>query len=160
MLLEMLLLNELEEAVCDCFCCLLAQSHPVACIAFSQLLLRFTCVLCSSAYGFSLIVCLFVFAIIVFGVLCSSTTGCNVLCGSTSSSALSQHLVHSCNFCSVCSFLSWQCEINEVLDHDAIRRERAKLGCEVCGCLHKLASGALDCVTPLMQSPSLNDQFL
>ena len=80
MLLEMLLLNELEEAVCDCFCCLLAQSHPVACIAFSQLLLGFTCVLCSSAYSFSLIVCLFVIAIIVFGVLCSRTTGCSVLC--------------------------------------------------------------------------------
>ena len=72
-LLEMLLLNELEEAVCNCFCCLLAQSHPVARIAFSQLLLRFTCVLCSSAYGFCLIVCLFVIAVVVFGVLCSST---------------------------------------------------------------------------------------
>jgi hypothetical protein len=88
MLLEMLSFNEFEKAVCHCFCCLLAQSHPVACIAFSQLLLRFTCVLCSSAYGFSLIVCLFVIAISVFGVLCGSTTGCGVLCSSTSSSAL------------------------------------------------------------------------
>ena len=38
-LLEMLLLNELEEAVCDCFCCLLAQSYAVVYIVFSQLIL-------------------------------------------------------------------------------------------------------------------------
>ena len=80
MLLEMLSFNEFEKAVCHCFCCLLAQSHPVACIAFSQLLLRFTCVLCSSAYGFCLIVCRFVIAIIVFGVICSGTSGCGMLC--------------------------------------------------------------------------------
>jgi hypothetical protein len=61
MLLEMLLLNELEEAVCDCFCCLLAHSHSVARIAFSQLLLRFTC-----AYGFCLIVCLVANFLLIF----------------------------------------------------------------------------------------------
>ena len=164
----MLLLNELEEAVCNCFCCLLAQSHAVACIAFSQVILRFTCVLCSSAYGFclivclfviaiivfgvlcsgtsgcgmlcnctsSLIVCLFVIAVVVFGVLCSSTAGCGVLCSCISSSALYRRLIHCCNFCCVCSFLRWQCEVNEVLDNYAIRRKRAKLGCEICGCLH------------------------
>ena len=67
MLLEMLLLNELEKAVCHCFCCVLAQSHIMriflaAFIVFSQLLLRFTGVLRSSAYGFALIVCLFIIA--------------------------------------------------------------------------------------------------
>ena len=156
----MLLLNELEEAICNCFCCLLAQSHPGVCIAFSQLLLRFTCVLCSSASGFSLIVCLFVIAIIVFGVLCGNTTGCGVLCSCTSSSALWQHLVQCCNFCSFCSSLCWQCEVNEMLDHDAIRRKRAKLGCEICGCLHQLARRLVDIVARLLLSPTLDDQFL
>ena len=88
----MLLLNELEKAVCHCFCCVLAQSHIVriflaAFIVFSQTLLRITGVLCSSAYGFALIVCLFIIAIIVFGVVCSITSGCGVLCSITSSSA-------------------------------------------------------------------------
>ena len=188
----MLLLNELEEAVGNCFCCLLAQSHPAACIAFPQLLLRFTCLLCSSAYGFSLIVCLFVMAIIVFGVLCSSTTsfsvpcmrtsslmvcllvlaiivfgvlcssttGCGVLCSCTSSSALYQHLVQCCNFCSLCSSLWWQCEVNKMLDHDAIRRKRTKLGCEICGCLHQLARRVVDIIARLLLSPALDDHLL
>ena len=74
----MLLLNELEEAVCHCFCCLLAQCHIVdialvAIIVLFQLLRRFSAVLCSSAHGSGLIVCLLIVRLVVFGMLCSVT---------------------------------------------------------------------------------------
>ena len=71
MLLEMLLHNKLEEAVCDGFCCLLAQSHIVRVfIVFSESLLRFTGLLCSSA--FECVACLRVVIINAYGVLCSN----------------------------------------------------------------------------------------
>ena len=92
MLLEMLLLNEREEAVCHSFRCVLAQSHI-------EVLRR-------------------------FGVLC--------------------------HFYSLSSLLRWQCELNEVPDHDAIGRERAELGCKIFGCSHTLASRALGCSAPLL----------
>ena len=50
-LLEMLLLNELEEAVGHRFCCVLAQGHVAAIIALFQLLLRVSGMLCSNAGG-------------------------------------------------------------------------------------------------------------
>ena len=74
----MLLLNELEEAVCHRFCCLLAQgdivsiSQVVIIVSF-QLLSRFSVVLCSSAHGSGLIVCLLIVRLVVFGMLCSVT---------------------------------------------------------------------------------------
>ena len=79
----MLLLNELEEAVCDYFCCLLAQGHIVAMflmtvIVLLQLLRRFSVVLCSSAHGSGLVVCLFIVAPVSFGVLCSITLSSSI----------------------------------------------------------------------------------
>ena len=73
--LEMLLLDELEKAVCHCFCCLLAQRHIVdiclvAIIVLFQSLCRFSAVLCGGAHGSGLIMCQFIIALVVFGVLC------------------------------------------------------------------------------------------
>ena len=81
--LEMLLLNELEKAVCHCFCCVLAQRHIVdiclvAIIVLFQSLCRFSAVLCGGAHGSGLIMCQFIIALVVFGVLCilTSAYGC------------------------------------------------------------------------------------
>ena len=76
MLLEMLLLNELEEAVCHCFCCALPQGHIVgvslvAIVVLFQSLRRFSAVLCANAHGSELIARLFIVALVVFAMLCS-----------------------------------------------------------------------------------------
>ena len=89
MLLEMLLLDELEEAVGHCFCCVLAQGHIVGACLAAVIVFFVNCffVLCSSAHRLALIVCLFMIAPVIFGVLCSITGGCGVFCSITSSSA-------------------------------------------------------------------------
>ena len=91
-LLKMLFLNELKEAVCDCFCYLLGQSHAAACIMCSQLIFRFTCVLCSSAYGFSLIVQWYL-GLLWVSYRCG--VGATVLYGAFELASLSP-LVHAC----------------------------------------------------------------
>ena len=79
MLLEMLLLDELEEAVCHCFCCVLAQSHLggiclVAIIVCLQLLLRFHGVLRSSTCGSGRVVWPCGLVDNAYGVLCRGCT--------------------------------------------------------------------------------------
>ena len=91
------------------------------------------CVLCSNAYGWALVVHLF----IVAGQL---PMACCV-----ASPRLLLRLPDVTLYC-VCSFLRWQCKFSEVPHSDAIRRERAELGCKIFDRSHKLARRALGAV--------------
>jgi hypothetical protein len=152
MLLEMLVLNKPEEILCHSFSRALAQGHMVgiclvAIIVFFHLLLLFYGVVCTFAYGLALITY-------------ASCGASGVLCSSTIYGQRSHRCNFLCDFHRVCSFLRWQGKLNQMLHHDAIRRERTELGSKVFGCLHKLPRRALCCDAQLLQSSSLKNPFL